>query len=262
MNTSYKKSNFGIAFFFLNKAQKAALSDVYAFCRTVDDIVDEPADNPQQTLDFWKQEINAVYDGTPSTELGKALCVRVKEFNMNRENFLLLIEGMEMDLNALRYETFEDLQKYLYRVASVVGLMCLEICGVRGKKAQDYALRLGYAVQLTNIIRDVYEDAGIGRVYIPAQTMRKFGVDFNDLKYKNINKVAPMLASLGKQAQALYADAGSVKLSFPRRKLFAARIMGSVYNAILNKIQKNKYIFIKKVKLTKTEKLFAIFKAL
>ncbi|WP_424245574.1 phytoene synthase [Elusimicrobium posterum] len=262
MNTSYKKSNFAVAFFFLDKEQRGALSDVYAFCRLVDDIADEPSDNPQMMLDFWKEEINSVYNGKPSTELGRALARHAKKFNLSQDNFLKLIEGMEMDLHFKPYQNFEELQKYLYRVASVVGLMCLEICRVYGPESKEYALRLGYAVQMTNIIRDVYEDAALGRVYLPQEDLKTFGVTLEDLKQKNTAKTAPLLAHEGALAAALYDDAAKIKLPYSRKQLFAARVMGSVYHAILNKIQKQKYLFTKKVRLSTIEKTLSIFKAL
>lgn len=258
MNTSYKKSNFGIAFFFLNSAQRAALADVYSFCRLVDDIVDEPAENPQQQLDFWKAEINAA----PTTELGKNLAAHIQKYQMDKENFLLLIEGMEMDLRCATYKTFEELEKYLYRVASVVGLMVLEICGVRGAQARQYAKNLGYGVQLTNIVRDIYEDAKLGRVYLPLDDLKKFGVEFEDLQKTNTQKTAPLLKYEAVLAQNFYEAAAAQKLPYSRRQLFAARIMGAVYRAILNKIQKTNFKFTNKVRLNKIEKAAALIKAL
>ncbi len=165
---SYKKSSFGPAFFFLKKRQRCALADYYAFCRLADDIADEPdRPNPQQELKSLAQEIDFIYAGVPKTDLGQVLRQDVQSFQIPKGRFTLLLEGMQADLEKKRYATFEELEWYLYRVAVIVGQATLDILGVKGPQADALALSLGQAVQLTNIVRDVYDDARLGRVYLP-----------------------------------------------------------------------------------------------
>ncbi|WP_187146162.1 phytoene/squalene synthase family protein [Elusimicrobium minutum] len=263
MNTSYKKSNFGSAFLFLSKEKKEALSVIYAFCRIVDDIVDEQHPNAQDELDFWKKELDSVFSAaTPQTKLGKDLQKQVPLFNLTKKNFLLLIEGMEMDLHQRSYKTFDELKEYFYRVAGVVGLMCCEVFGAKGDDARNYAITLGNAVQMTNIIRDIYEDAEIGRIYIPSEDLQKFDITPKDIKNKCMARLAPLLKMEGEKAKQLFKTA---KESFPseyKSALKPAVIMGAVYEAILDKIAAKKYKFNKKVRLSKLKKISVLLKAL
>ena len=156
MQTNYKKSNFGAAFFFLSKEQKEALGVIYAFCRLADDIVDDtPKTAPAQLADLTA-ELEQVFNGKPKTELGQDLQKVIKKFPIPKQYFYDLIEGVRSDLNnPVRYQTQEKLNWYMYRVASVVGLMCIEIFGYKNPVSKKYAETLGYAVQLTNILRDI-----------------------------------------------------------------------------------------------------------
>ncbi|MGB2578399.1 phytoene synthase [Elusimicrobium simillimum] len=263
MNTSYKKSNFGPAFFFLNEEQKEALADIYAFCRTVDDIADEPSSNPKGELAGWREEIDKIFsDQKPFSELAKALQRHAVKFNLSKENFTLLIDGMEMDLDRTEYKTFEDLEKYMYRVAVVVGLMCCEVMGLRKEEILDYATNLGYAVQLTNIIRDVYSDIELGRVYLPEEDMQKYGILSIDLQTKNTAALAPILSYEGEKAKEFFNKAKALFPKQYKKQLLAAKAMGALYEAILNKIANRKYVFTEKVSLSKIEKTFVIIKEL
>lgn len=265
---AYKKSSFGPAFLFLTKKQRRGLAVYYAFCRLMDDIADEPnVPDPQGQLNFWKEEISRVYYGTPETELGKDLALLVKTFRLPQDRLLLLIEGMEADLQGRRYATFEELEWYLYRVAVVVGLATLDIMNVDEKKSVPLSLALGCAVQTTNIVRDVHEDARAGRVYLPEQLLQQYGLTFQDvLSNSQPQQLAKALAKMAQLSQVLYRKAGQALSGLPRRPALVCRIMGWVYRANLAKIEKAGFVFQDKIKLTRAEKLknivYALFKNL
>ena len=254
---AYKKSSFGPAFFFLGKQQKQALADYYAFCRLMDDIADEPCENPQQELADWEEEIARIYQGNPTTNLGKFLARDIKDFDITQDRFLLLIEGMRADLEGKKYSTYEQLDWYLYRVAVIVGKATLDILGVRGPKADELALSLGSAVQLTNIVRDVYDDAKMGRVYLPANLTAK---EITGGKKKKQLYAALQHASV--YAHRYYAQAFALMKQFPRLKMIPCRIMGYVYAKNLAKIEERKFRFTKTIKLSKLGKLQQVFYAL
>jgi phytoene synthase len=175
--TAYTKksgSNFYYSFLFLPKASRNAMYTVYAFCKAVDSAVDEPSagSNPKEELNRWRLELDAAYGGTPDSPIAVSLAHHVKTFSIPKVYFEELIKGVEMDLSNKRYVGFEELSLYCYRVASVVGLICLHIFGATSARAQDYAVALGMAFQLTNILRDVGVDADDGRIYLPLDDLR------------------------------------------------------------------------------------------
>jgi len=256
-NNAYKKSSFGPAFFFLPKRQRQALADYYAFCRLMDDIADEPCENPQQELADWEAEIGRIYAGKPTTNLGTLLSCDVKDFNISQDRFLLLIEGMRADLEGKKYNTYEELDWYLYRVAVIVGKATLDILNVRGEKADALALSLGSAVQLTNIVRDVYDDAKMGRVYLPAELTAK-----EILAGKKKKVLYAALGNTAAHSRLKYKEAFALMKSLPRLKMLPCRIMGYVYRQNLAKIEERKFRFEKTIKLSKLEKLKQVFYAL
>ena len=171
---SYKKSSFGPAFLFLCKRRREALAVYYVFCRLMDDIADEPdVTDRLAELALWKEEISRAFSGKAQTPLGKDIARMAPQYGMTEDRFLLLIEGMEADVRGRVYKNFEELQWYLWRVAGIVGLATLDILGVKGPQAQELARAQGFAVQLTNIVRDVHEDAALGRVYLPEDLLAK-----------------------------------------------------------------------------------------
>ncbi len=262
-NTSYKKSSFGPAFFFLNKRRRAALAAYYEFCRLIDDVADEPnVKDPHRQLDFWQEEIQRVFDGNTQTELGKQLASIVKEFAIHKDRFLLLIEGMRADLQAKTYDTLSALDWYLYRVAVVVGLATLDILDMRGPQAQMLADNLGRAVQLTNIIRDVPADARLGRVYLPGDFLAKYGVSREEvLSGKPSEKLAKALNELAALACDYYRKAEENMSKLPRLKMIPCYMMACVYAKNLAKIKKSGFKFESPIKLTKPEKLLGVFHA-
>lgn len=264
LRASYKKSSFGPAFFFLGKERKQALACYYAFCRLMDDIADEPhyKDKPKE-LDFWQAEIENVYAGEAQTALGRDLQIYVRKFSIPKDRFLLIIEGMRADAAGQTYPTLQALEWYLYRVASAVGLACMDIVGVKSKKAEPVAREMGYGVQLTNIIRDVWEDAAMGRVYLPDDLLAKHGLTRQDvLAGKPSAQTAAALAELAGHAKKFYAAAYARLTGSLWRKTLPCRLMGYVYYANLLKIEKTGFLFTSKIKLTRFEKIKTITYAL
>ncbi len=264
--SSYKKSSFGPAFLFLSKRRREALAVYYAFCRLMDDIADEPTvQDPQKELDFWREEIERAFAGRAGTALGRDIQKISQEFDMPQDRFLLLIEGMEADLQGKRYATFDELTGYLWRVAGIVGLATLDILGVKGPQAQELAQQLGFAVQTTNIIRDVYDDVLLKRVYLPEDLLQKYGLSREDILTGTCGeKIVPVLEELAERSKMFYCAASQTMQGQPWHKMLPCRIMGLVYRANLAKIEKAKFCFTRTIKLTKFEKLlnciYALFK--
>ena len=258
-NTSYKKSSFGPAFLFLSKRRKEALANYYEFCRLADDIVDDAAAHPHpaEELDELQREIKRIYNAQePKTMLGRQLATTVNVFGLEENRFSLLLEGMKADLDGRKYNSFEELEWYLYRVAVIVGLATLDILDVKGPQAESLAKDLGAAIQLTNIIRDVPDDAALGRVYLPQDLLDKEALSRKDvLKGTKPQALSRVLQRLDIIAQKLYARAFEKMAALARLKMLPCRMMGCVYRANLAKIRKTGFWFAKPIKLTKTEKL-------
>ncbi len=248
---AYKKSSFGPAFFFLSKRKRQALAHYYTFCRLADDIVDEPTQpNPRQALKDLEAEIEFIYLGAPKTAWGQALVEDVRSFQIPKDRFLLLVEGMQADLSQKKYPTLQELQWYIYRVAVIVGKATLDILGVHGEKAATLADALGSAVQLTNIVRDVQEDATLGRVYLPGSVSAQ-----EILENKKPQQVAALREQLTQQAKEKYRLAFELMDEFWPTQMLPCRIMGYVYQKNLAKIEEQGFLQMAPVKLTKFEKL-------
>lgn len=239
-------SNFVKTFRFLSKPQRLGFEAFYAFCRLVDDAVDEAA-SPElaaRELAMWKQEVTAIYKKTPQTPVGLALQTVISRYKIPQEHLDELILGCEMDLSIQQYETFEQLKQYCYRVASCVGLVCLHLFEApQDKKTVQAAIDLGLAVQLTNIIRDIKVDLNNDRIYLPLEDLTRFSL--NPLTFrKQIESNTPSSAMTQlirfqiERAEKLYGQAWS---QFPtgrgqRKKLLTAYMMGKIYENILAKI--------------------------
>lgn len=246
-----RDTNFYYSFLVLPAAKRAAIVAVWDFCRAVDDAVDEadPSDAPAQVA-AWREEVATCFaGGAPRTPQGQALQPLIARFHLPRTAFDALIEGVEMDLRNRRYETFDELYGYCVRVASAVGLMCVEIFGYEDPKARQYASDLGVALQLTNILRDVPEDLARGRVYIPQEDLRRFGVREEDLEAEARDAgggvrspaVRALLAHQAVRAREYYRRAAAALPRADARRLVAAEIMGAVYFEILRKIERAGY---------------------
>ncbi len=276
---AYKKSSFGPAFLFLSRRKRQALAHYYEFCRLADDIVDEPSDDPQKALQALRQEIQFVFIRAPRTKLGKQLLKDVQHFHLSEDRFRLLLEGMEADLQHKSYapdnqeDLFGPLDWYIYRVAVIVGKTTLDILGVKGPKADELAQTLGTAVQLTNIIRDVYEDAKLGRVYLPCQlsaeeillihrknhTLQDTSLILGSVR---ANVLKTMFQRCASRAQENYQRAFQLLDEFWPISILPCRIMGYIYQRNLVKIEKTNFTFKKPIKLNKLEKTKAVLYAI
>lgn len=247
-----RDTNFYYSFLVLPAEKRHAIVAVWDFCRAVDDAVDEAgsADPARRELTRWRAELAAAYGrGTPGTPQGVALAPFVPRFGLPRESFDALIDGVEMDLTTGRYETFAHLYEYCIRVASAVGLICLEIFGYRDPAARQYASDLGVALQLTNILRDVPEDFARGRLYIPLEDLRTHGCSEEDLRQEIARAgngvrsaaVKAVLRGQGERAREYYRRAAMALPRGDARRLVAAEIMGAIYRAILTGIERRDY---------------------
>ena len=246
-----RDTNFYYSFLVLPAEKRAAIIAVWDFCRAVDDAVDEAeAGTEAAQVAMWKREVAACFEGgKPSTRQGQALAPLIPRFNLPRSAFDALVEGVEMDIGARRYETFDDLYEYCIRVASAVGLMCVEIFGYSDPRARQYATNLGVALQLTNILRDIPKDLALGRVYLPQQDLERFGVSEDLLRREAANagrgiqsrEVKALLAFQASRAREYYVRAKASLPSADARRLVAAEIMGAIYFTILEKIERSDY---------------------
>lgn len=251
-----RDTSFSYSFLVLPAAQRRAVGVVWDFCRAVDDSVDEEPvrDRAAGRVADWREEVERVFGGgPPATEQGRQLQPFAAQFGLSREPFDALVDGVEMDLHRQRYETFDELAEYCQRVASAVGLMCVEIFGCRGPEAREYALNLGLALQLTNIIRDVKDDLLKGRVYLPLEDLRRFGCTEADLATAPPNDaVRRLLRFECTRARGFYIRAAAALPPSCARALVAAEIMGGIYFAILQRIEKRGYdVFSTRIRVPK-----------
>ena len=245
-------SNFYFSFFSLPKEKREAITAVYAFCREADDAVDEPGtQDPKVLLKAWRTEIAQTYEGHPTQPLTKSLGQAIDRFNLTRTYFDGILDGCEMDLTTLRYATFDALYQYCYHVAGEVGLLCMEIFGYRSERLKDYAVKLGLAFQLTNILRDVGADADRNRIYIPQEDLQRFGVSENDLlQKKNSDHFRRLMAFETERAKDLYRAASVLATSAERPSLCAAEIMRAIYFEVLQQIEKKNYdVFSERIRV-------------
>jgi len=247
-----RDTNFYYSFLVLPPEKRRAIVAVWDFCRAVDDSVDEAgAGEPARVqVARWRAELASVFDGaTPTTPQGLRLASFVAAFNLPRAAFEALIEGVEMDLDSRRYESFADLYEYCIRVASAVGLICLEIFGYSDPRSRQYATDLGVALQLTNILRDVPEDLARGRVYIPQEDLRRHGCSEDDLRREaaeagrgvRSGTVKAVLRQQADRAREYYRKAADGLPPADVGRLVAAEIMRAIYRSLLARIERNDY---------------------
>lgn len=257
--TRQSGSSFYYSFFFLPAARRRAITALYAFCREVDDIVDECRDPlaAQQALNGWRDEIDRLYQGVPEHPVGLALLPVIARFDLVREHFLEIIDGMEMDLHHQGFENFSQLSLYCYRVASVVGLMAAEIFGYKDRQTLKYAHDLGMAFQLTNILRDVGEDARRGRCYLPADEMAEAGVTLEQLQQGQWHEgMTKLFTQQAERAQCHYEQAFVRLPEQDRYRQLSGIIMARIYQAILDTIRAQGYPVLQgRISLSKGKKL-------
>ena len=235
-----RNTSFYYSFLVLPAEQRRAIIAVWDFCRAVDDAVDE---SPAGDVAFWREELARCYGaGAPRTEQGRALEPFVGAFGLPRQAFEDVIDGVQMDLVHTRYETFGDLFEYCRRVASAVGLICIRIFGCTSPQSAEYALNLGIALQLTNILRDITSDLERGRVYLPLEDLRAYGCTVEDLASGTLNDdVRRVIAFECRRARDYYARAVASRPDGERRRLVAAEIMRAVYFETLRRIERSGY---------------------
>ncbi len=235
-------SSFYYSFLFLEAERRQAIVALYAFCREVDDVVDECADPSiaATKLAWWRQEIEALYQGHPSHPVTQALAIARRRFPLQREQLQEIISGMEMDLAPARYADFAELQLYCHRVAGVVGIAAAGIFGHSQAATLDYAAALGLAFQLTNIIRDVGEDAQRGRIYLPLDELQRFGVAPADILARRPSDAFVRLMEFQiARAEAAYAQAMAQLPAADRSAQLAGLVMAAIYRRLLANIKRD-----------------------
>ena len=266
--TKKSASNLALAFVLLPKPRRDAMSALYAFCREVDDVVDEdvaPVERRRAQLAEWRADVKrACENQPPQFPVNRELQPVIRQFSLPFDLFDELIKGCEMDLDTKRYENFDQLELYCYRVASVVGLLSIEIFEYKNSATRDYAVYLGKALQLTNILRDVKNDAARGRIYLPQTELKKFGVGENEiLECRYSENFRSLAGSVATRAKHFYSLARKTLPAEDRKSLAAAELMGSVYWRLLQKLERAQFNVFgpQPVKLSRPQKLALIFQS-
>jgi phytoene synthase len=265
--TRKSASNLALAFVLLPREKRDGMSALYAFCREVDDIADDesaPAERRRELLAAWRADIRRACDGAaPQFPVNLELAPFIRRHQLPFALFDELLQGVEMDLDIKRYASQADLEVYCYRVASVVGLLSIEIFGYRDPACRDYAVHLGKALQLTNILRDVRSDAARGRIYLPLDELARFQVAPEEiLRLEYSPRFRALAAHVAQRARHFYRQA---RLTLPpgdRRAMVAAELMGSVYWRLLRKLERQEFDVFgpKPARLNKGQKLFLILR--
>lgn len=253
-------SSFYYSFLFLEPARRQAITALYAFCREVDDVVDECSDPglARIKLDWWRQEIHNTFDGNPSHPVSQALAPAIRCYRLQESNFLKVIDGMEMDLTHVRYAAFDELLVYCDHVASAVGLLSTAIFGYSAPQTLDFAQNLGIAFQLTNIIRDVGEDARRNRIYLPVEDLQRFQVGAGDiLQGKETENFYALMQFETERSLEFYQKAQRQLPDVDRLRQTPSLIMAAIYLALLREIRSDGYHVLKhKVALPPLRKLW------
>jgi phytoene synthase len=248
-----RKSNFLLPILFLPPPKREAIETIYAFCRYSDDIVDEEADVKEKyrRLLVWTNELQLALQGVSRFAILNRLVSVIQKFHIPTHHFLDLLKGMEMDLVKNRYETFGELEQYCYRVASTVGLICAEVFGYHHERTKQYAVNLGIALQLTNILRDIKTDAKKGRIYLPKEDLQRFGYSEEELMNSVYNDQFRALMKFECERAHKYYRTAKSSLAEEDKPLFtAARAMGNIYYLLLLRIERANYdVFSKRIRL-------------
>ena len=252
------QSNFFYSFLFLPRKKYEAILAVYSLCRSIDDVVDSnhSVTRAQTDLEAWREKVNRCFRGIPDGPM-IPLAQAIEDYHLPREYFQELIRGVAMDLDHTRYKTFEDLHTYCYRVASVVGLICIEIFGYTQPGTRQHAIDQGIAFQLTNILRDLHPDAARGRIYLPQQDLYRFGYSEEELLS---GRMGPAFVELMRfecaRAREFYDKARAGLPREDRPGLVASEIMAAIYQRILEEIERNHYrVFDRKTTLTRRTRM-------
>jgi phytoene synthase len=262
--TRASKSNLALAFAALPRDRRDDITVFYAWCRLIDDIADDPGPTVEQrlaALEVWKRALAGPVEGESS--LAGPVRALMLKYRLGPEHFLEIIAGVEMDLAAVRYATWDDLRLYCYRVASAVGLVSIEIFGYRDAGCKTYAVELGLALQVTNILRDVGEDfANGGRIYLPQEDLARFGYTVDDLAAaRHDDRFLALMRFEAERARGFYRAAEAALPAGDRRNMVAAEIMRAVYGRLLVRMETDGFhVFGQRYSLSRWHKLFLILK--
>jgi phytoene synthase len=266
--TRKSASNLALAFVLLPKAKRDAMSALYAFCREVDDVADDeslPVPRRREQLAAWRADVRrACGTETPQFIVNRELQPVIRQYHLAYEHFDALLQGVEMDLDIKRYPDYEQLELYCYRVASVVGLLSIEVFGYQGPACREYAVYLGKALQLTNILRDVRTDAQRGRIYLPLSELARFKVSPEEiLRLEYSPRFFELASSVAQRARHFYQLAHKTLPAGDRRSMVAAGLMGSVYWRLLLKVEQRRFdVFGPEViRLSKGQKAWLILRS-
>jgi phytoene synthase len=266
--TRKSASNLALAFVLLPKAKRDAMSALYAFCREVDDIADDesrPIAERRERLSAWREDVRrACATETPQFAVNRELQSVIRQYELAFEHFDALLQGVEMDLDIKRYEDYEHLDLYCYRVASAVGLLSIQVFGYRDPGCRAYAVHLGKALQFTNILRDVRTDAQRGRIYLPLSELARFGVSPEEILRREYSaRYFELATSVARHARDFYRQARETLPAVDRRSMVAAELMGAVYWRLLRKLEQQRFdVFGPKLtRLNKGQKALLIFRS-
>jgi len=262
--TAQSGSSFYYSFLFLPPERRRAITALYAFCREVDDTVDEATDQSvaRIKLAWWRNEVAQMYSGTPTHPVMLALKPHIQPYDLKQEHLQAIIDGMEMDLDQSRYLDYPNLKKYCWHVAGVVGILSASIFGVTNPQTLKYAETLGLAFQLTNSIRDVGEDARKGRIYLPISELQQFNVTAADLlNARHSEKFEALMKFQADRAQALYDEAYALLPKEDRRAQRPGLMMAAIYRTLLDEIERDGFhVLTQKISLTPLRKLWLAWK--
>ncbi len=265
--TRNSASNLAPAFVLLPKAKRDAMSVLYAFCREIDDVADNesvPAERRREQLAAWRADLlRACATETPHLAVHRELQPIIRQYHLPFQHFDELLQGVEMDLDIKRYQNYEQLELYCYRVASAVGLLSIEIFGYNNPACRDYAICLGKALQLTNILRDVRADAERGRIYLPLSELARFRVAPEEiLRLEYSPRFFELAGSVAQRARHFYRLARETLPAADRRSMVAAELMGSVYWRLLRKLERRRFNVLgaKPTRLNKGQKILLILR--
>jgi len=257
-------SSFYYSFLFLPTERRRAITALYAFCREVDDVVDESTDDmvARSKLTWWRKEIQAMLANAPTHPVTRALLPHMTTYQLEGAHLMAVIDGMEMDLNQTRYLDFPALQKYCWHVAGVVGILSASIFGISNPQTKVFAEKLGLAFQMTNIIRDVGEDARKGRIYIPVNELQQFKVTAADiLNARHSPEFEALMQFQYERAQKLYDEALAILPPEDRRAQRTGLIMAAIYRTLLSEIQRDSFhVLSQRISLTPIRKLWLAWK--
>jgi len=257
-------SSFYYSFLFLPPERRRAITALYAFCREVDDVVDESSDAQLAAtkLAWWRQEVAGLYAGTPRHPVSKALSPHLKAFSLEEKHLQEIIDGMEMDLTQTRYLDWKGLERYCYHVAGAVGLLAARIFGYSDARTLEYARSLGIAFQLTNIIRDVGEDARKNRIYLPVEDLQKFNVPASEvLGLRQSEAFTRLMQFQAERARSYYESAFHALPAADRRSQRPGLIMAAIYRTLLDEIERDGFAVLhRRTSLTPLRKFWIAWK--